>query len=740
MDNRSPTTDMSAVPPPPSLTNSGGGPVNFNDALSKARAIAEKLKKQNPGGAAPPAAAPSAGVKRGHRDDGYDDEYQPQSSYRSGDYYDDQRDTKRGMYDRYEATSSRPRYGLGSEERKSMSSGGGGYGGYGAAAAAGGGSNEAYIQEECSVPNHMVGLLIGKGGDNLKKIERMSGAKVQIAPDMGELERKVHMTGEEDQVKIARDMIQQIVDDTRNNESTRYGGARGGAAPGDAMSAGAGGAMGGSYGPPASRNNGNDTTMMVPGSKVGLIIGRGGETIRDLEERSGAKITIIPENNGGERSGERCISISGESPAVQRAKALIDEIVSDAPAHATTSVAPSRDWTAYRQQHYQPHGGDRGGRGGPGGDDDSYGAYGGGGRGGGPRGGDEGRSSYGPPQDRGYGRGRFNNYYNNEEEEGEKESVQVPQNAVGFIIGKRGDTVRALQDQSGARIKVDPNGDPNAPERTISIFGNPDAVALAKQLIEDKVAEGNANRDRNAGGGGRFGHDGGRRGGYRGYGNDRYGGHHHNNNRYHQQHHQQQYQDDRGNGGDSSASGYDYSQYQQYYAQYGGYDQYQQQVAAAAAQQGTGEQGTDLTQGNYQYNGYPYNYGGQPGAPATLTDDAPSSNKAEGNGDETKTTTDERESKDPATAAEEQGGSKDQADYYAQYYGQGTTTAGGDGAGDDQQQQQGQWTQEAYYQWYQQYYGQQYAAAAASQQQNQDGQQQQPENEQQHEQSTDNDA
>ena len=34
-----------------------------------------------------------------------------------------------------------------------------------------------------------------------------------------------------------------------------------------------------------------------------------------------------------------------------------------------------------------------------------------------------------------------------------------------------GETVRALQDQSGARIKVDPNGDHDSPERTVNIFG-----------------------------------------------------------------------------------------------------------------------------------------------------------------------------------------------------------------------------------------------------------------------------
>ena len=77
-------------------------------------------------------------------------------------------------------------------------------------------------------------------------------------------------------------------------------------------------------------------------------------------------------------------------------------------------ITSSRDWSAYRQQ--QPAG-DRGRR-----EDDGYAAYGGG------------HGSYNPPQDRGYGGrgggggGRFNH--------DEKESIQVPKSAVGFIIGK----------------------------------------------------------------------------------------------------------------------------------------------------------------------------------------------------------------------------------------------------------------------------------------------------------------
>ncbi|KAI9320174.1 hypothetical protein BX666DRAFT_1381308 [Dichotomocladium elegans] len=88
--------NYSAVPPPPALTGGSGTnakPLDFNDALSKARAIAEKLKQQRATGvpAAPPIALPSAGAKRGYRDDEYADDGYGYSSR-------EDRDLKRGGY------------------------------------------------------------------------------------------------------------------------------------------------------------------------------------------------------------------------------------------------------------------------------------------------------------------------------------------------------------------------------------------------------------------------------------------------------------------------------------------------------------------------------------------------------------------------------------------------------------------------------------------------------------------
>ena len=65
--------------------------------------------------------------------------------------------------------------------------------------------------------------------------------------------------------------------------------------------------------------------MNVPGHKVGLIIGRGGKTIKQLQERSGAKITIIQDSP--KVAHEKPLRITGDPGAVEAAKELVTEIL-----------------------------------------------------------------------------------------------------------------------------------------------------------------------------------------------------------------------------------------------------------------------------------------------------------------------------------------------------------------------------------------------------------------------------
>ena len=82
---------------------------------------------------------------------------------------------------------------------------------------------------------------------------------------------------------------------------------------------------GGGMGAPGGGGDGGMFEMNVPGHKVGLIIGRGGKTVKQLQERSGAKITIIQDSP--KVAHEKPLRITGDPGAVEAAKELVTEIL-----------------------------------------------------------------------------------------------------------------------------------------------------------------------------------------------------------------------------------------------------------------------------------------------------------------------------------------------------------------------------------------------------------------------------
>lgn len=177
--------------------------------------------------------------------------------------------------------------------------------------------------------------------------------------------------------------------------------------------------------------------IMVPDRTVGLIIGRGGETIRDLQERSGCHINIVGESKSV--NGLRPVNLIGTREAAARAKEAIMEIVdSDSRGEATGSRAGGRPAMGGRDD--APSRGAGGGQ------------YGGGGGGG----------------------DKINDV------------VYVPSDAVGMIIGKGGETIREMQNGTGCKINVQ-QGQPGETEREITLIGSRDSIAQAKQAIEEKV-------------------------------------------------------------------------------------------------------------------------------------------------------------------------------------------------------------------------------------------------------------
>ncbi|VDN86922.1 unnamed protein product [Brugia pahangi] len=66
--------------------------------------------------------------------------------------------------------------------------------------------------------------------------------------------------------------------------------------------------------------------MFIPGAKCGLVIGKGGETIKNIQEQTGVKMVMIQENQ--ESGGQpKPLRITGDPEKVENARRMVEEIL-----------------------------------------------------------------------------------------------------------------------------------------------------------------------------------------------------------------------------------------------------------------------------------------------------------------------------------------------------------------------------------------------------------------------------
>ncbi|KAI8800349.1 hypothetical protein BJ742DRAFT_86383 [Cladochytrium replicatum] len=271
--------------------------VDFQAALKLAQATAAKLAASLP---AQGQDSSGPGSNKRSRDDYEDPPHRappPSGGYRRDDY--------REHDDEDQRPSSRARHGLGSSERTMSHYGPGSSGGID-------GRAPSVVREE-TYPHTMVGLIIGRKGETLKRIEDTCNVKVQInapegAPDG---DRRAILTGTEENIQKAREMISDILGH----------GSKGGRSGGMSFLTGSNAVAPGT----------KTVQVPVPRSKVGHVIGMKGATIRSLEEQSGAKIVVAADSESDPSSTTRQVTVSGTDDAIDLAKRLIDDVVNSAP-------------------------------------------------------------------------------------------------------------------------------------------------------------------------------------------------------------------------------------------------------------------------------------------------------------------------------------------------------------------------------------------------------------------------
>ncbi|ERN10135.1 far upstream element-binding protein 2 [Amborella trichopoda] len=170
---------------------------------------------------------------------------------------------------------------------------------------------------------------------------------------------------------------------------------------------------------------GTSKKIDIPNGKVGVIIGKGGETIKYLQLQSGAKIQVTRDSDADPNSPNRQVELVGTSEQISRAEQLIKDVIAEAEAGGSGALA------ARGISSVQPDG-------------------------------------------------------------SEQFVMKVPNNKVGLIIGKGGETIKTMQSRTGARIQVIPlhlpPGDTST-ERTVQMNGTKEQIEAAKELVNEIVNE-----------------------------------------------------------------------------------------------------------------------------------------------------------------------------------------------------------------------------------------------------------
>lgn len=274
-------------------------------------------------------------------------------------------------------------------------------------------------------------------------LQQAQQAAAQVAARLGQPNYQQNVIPNPEAVEKAKQLINKFIPQSQ----AAGGGVGGGGAPSAMM--GGGSMPGGNGGGPARPGLGanNYTEMMIPGSKVGLIIGKGGLTIKQLQERTGAKMVVI--QDGPDQEMEKPLRISGDPQKVEHAKQLVYELIQDK-GNDQNQQSNNRN---SNPNNMPDHGA----------------AY---------------------PS-------RGNNMNNSGN--GDQIEVFVPKAAVGVVIGKEGGMIKKIQADTGCKLQfLQTKGDGPGDRRCI-VQGTKQQVEDGKRMIEDLI-ESVLRRNNNSGG------------------------------------------------------------------------------------------------------------------------------------------------------------------------------------------------------------------------------------------------
>jgi transcription antitermination factor NusA-like protein len=178
-----------------------------------------------------------------------------------------------------------------------------------------------WIDEDVLVPNGVVGFIIGRGGENIASMQARTGAKVQIQKEHelqpGQTQRTITLSAPTQQaIDECREIIMKMV----REKASAFGVSLSKDERLLKEALDAGHAL---------------VTVQVPDADVGLVIGKGGATIKAIQEQTGANIQVPPSADVNDAT-KRTISITHPDKAgALAAKERIESLLKNMPSYGS---------------------------------------------------------------------------------------------------------------------------------------------------------------------------------------------------------------------------------------------------------------------------------------------------------------------------------------------------------------------------------------------------------------------
>jgi len=163
-------------------------------------------------------------------------------------------------------------------------------------------------KDKMAVPSFKIGRIIGRKGAKIRELQDRSRAKIDVTDEVDGDDTVVRISGSVEQVDHAKSLISRLIQD--RNEMGNSPGKR-------------------ERGPPQHHQQSYEPSVsfQVPEDKCGLVIGSRGSKIREIQQETGATVDVGSRDTAVD--GYITISLTGDQEACDAAEQIIKNLISE---------------------------------------------------------------------------------------------------------------------------------------------------------------------------------------------------------------------------------------------------------------------------------------------------------------------------------------------------------------------------------------------------------------------------